>query len=132
MQVAAFSVAALHSGSWCLRWVMAGGEERVMRARLGLFSGLVCVGSVDGAVSFGTTLPYQNLLDESNSASVSSQQNHALAASSSRFAAVNLITYGFELLCLILSKLVLLRLLVDSATQSSQADVSGMSGVRRR
>ena len=103
-----------------------------MRARLGLFSGLVCVGSVAGAVSFGTTLPYQNLLYESNSALVSSQQNHALAASSSRFAAVSLITYGFELLCLILSKLVLLRLLVDSATQSSQADVSGMSGVRRR
>ncbi len=102
-----------------------------MRARLGLFSGLVCVGSVAGAVSWGTQLSYQNLLYESNGASVS-RQIDTLLASALRFAAVSLITYGFELLCLILSKLVLLRLLVDSATQSSQADVSGMSGVRRR
>ena len=102
-----------------------------MRARLGLFSGLVCVGSVAGAVSWGTQLSYQNLLYESNGASVS-RQIDTLLASALRFAAVSLITYGFELLCLILSKLVLLRLLVDSATQSSQANVSGMSGVRRR
>ena len=132
MQVVVFSVAALHSGSCCLRWVVAGGEERIMRERLGLFSGLVCVGSVAGAVSWGTQMFYQILLYESNGASLSSQQSDTLYASALRYIAVSIITYGFELLCLILSKLVLLRLLVDSASQSSQADVSGMSSVRRR
>jgi hypothetical protein len=116
---------------WCFRWARAGGWEGAW-AQLGLFSGMVCVGSVAGAVAWGVNMQTIAIEYESRVPSVSTQQVFTLGASASRFATVFLIFYSVAFLCLIMCKLMLLGRLAANAAQSSQADVTEMSGVRRR
>ena len=129
MQIVSFGVAALYSGMWCLRWARAGCWEGAWR-QLGLFSGMVCVGSVVGAVAWALFVQRHVFLYEAH-ISVGAIY-YTLYASSFRFAAVFKFLIGVEFFCLIICKLMLLGRLVTSATQSSQADVTDMSGVRRR
>ena len=103
-----------------------------MWAQLGLFSGMVCVGSVAGIVAWSATLLNNIYYYEANSPSITPRQKYTLFASGFRWYAAFLILYSFEFLCLIISKLMLLGRLASNATQSSQAEVTGMSGVRRR
>ena len=131
MQIVSFGVAALYSGMWCLRWARAGGLEGAWR-QLGLFNGMVCVGSVVGAVVWNANMQATAFDYGSKVPGVIPQQGYTLYASSSRFEAVFLILYGFEFVCLIISKLMLLGRLAANAMQSSQAEVTEMSGVRRR
>ncbi len=131
LQIVSFGVAALYSGLWCFRWARAGGLEGAW-AQLGLFSGMVCVGSVAGAVAWGANMQSIAFFYESNVPGVIPQQSYTLYASSSRFSAVFVIFYSFEFLSLIMCKLMLLGRLATNAAQSSQADVTEMSGVRRR
>jgi len=131
MQVNSFAAAALYSGIWCV-WAKGGGLQGAWR-QLGLLSGIMCVGSVAGAVAWGANT--QNLFLYYPAMSlqhVSPQHSYTLFASSDRWFASYLILYGFEFLCLIMCKLILLSRLVANATQSSQADTSGMSGMRRK
>jgi hypothetical protein len=94
---------------------------------------MVCVGSVVGAVAWGSNMQRLAFFYEAQvRVGVIPQQGYTLYASSFRFAAVFTILNGVEFCCLIICKLMLLGRLVTSATQSSQADVTDMSGVRRR
>ena len=131
MQIISFCVAALYSGLWCLRWASSGGEER-MWGQLRLFCGMVCAGSVAGAVGWGAQMQNLILYYEANASDVTPYQEYKRTASAYRLLSAFLICYGFEFLCLIISKLMLLGRLASNATQSSQADTSGMSGMRRR
>ena len=130
LQIVSFGVAALYSGMWWLHWARAGGLEGAL-GQLGLLSGLVCVGSVAGAVAWAANMQGISHLHESGPG-VTLAQSHTLLASYHRLFAVFLILYGFEFLCFIITKLMLLGRLANSATHSSQADVTDMSGVRRR
>ncbi len=95
-----------------------------------MFSGMVCVGSVVGAVAWALFVQRHAFLYEAD-ISVGAV-HYTLYASSYRFLAVFEILNGVEFFCLIMCKLMLLGRLATSATQSSQADVTDMSGVRRR
>ena len=132
MQVVSFIVAALYSGIRCWRWVRSAGDERMMWGQLGLFSGMVCLGSVAGAVAWSAAMQKNSFFYEASAPGVTRQQTYMRFASTLRFGAVLLILNGFEFLFLIISKLMLLGWLVENATQSSQENVEGMSGVRRR
>ena len=126
-----FGVAALYSGMWYFQWVKGGGWEGAW-GQLGWFSGMVCVGSVAGAVAWGASMQSNAFFYEAAVPGVTPQQIYTLYASAGRFNAVLCIFYGLEFLCLIISKLMLLGRLAANATQSSQAVVTEMSGVRRR
>ena len=131
LQIVLFGIAALYSGMWCLRWARAGGWEGAW-GQLGLLSGMVCVGSIAGAVAWGANMQSNSLFYEAKIPGVSSHKSYTLLASYLRLFALFAILYSFEFLCLIMCKLMLLGRLAASATQSSQAEVTEMSGVRRR
>ena len=132
MQVVSFGLAALYSGMWCLRWARGGGWEGAW-GQLGLFSSTLCVGSVVGAVAWGANIQNNAFQYEAQVRfDIIPQQGYALFATSLRFASVFVILYGFEFLCLVMCKLMLLGRLATSAGQSSPTDVPEMSGVRRR
>ena len=103
-----------------------------MWGQLGLFSGMVCLGSVAGAVAWSAAMQKNSFFYEASAPGVTRQQTYMRFASTLRFGAVLLILNGFEFLFLIISKLMLLGWLVENATQSSQENVEGMSSVRRR
>ena len=135
MQIVSFGVSALYSGLWWLRWAKDGGEEGSW-GQLGLFSGMVCVGTIAGFVAWLADIInldyyYQATRDETT-LDRTRQQSHSGFASANRFFSVFLIFYGIEFLCLIIAKLALLGRLATNATQSSQSDAAEMSGVRRR
>ena len=93
---------------------------------------MVCVGSIAGAVAWGANMQSNALFYEAKIPGVSSHKSYTLLASYLRLFALFAILYSFEFLCLIMCKLMLLGRLAASATQSSQAEVTEMSGVRRR
>ena len=121
----------MYSGMWCLRWARVGFKEGAWR-QLGLLSGMVCVGSVVGAVAWTANMQSNAFYYAANVNGVTRQQQYTLYAAFFRFGAVFVTLYGLEFLCLIISKLMLLGRLVTNNTQISQADVTDMSGVRRR
>ena len=131
MQIVSFGVAALYSGMWCLRWARAGGLDGAW-GQLGLLSGMVCMGSVAGAGVRVALMQTNVHYYEANVPGVIPQQSYTLYASAFRFGAVSRFLYGLEVFCLIISKLVLLGRLAANATRSSQAEVTELSGVRRR
>jgi hypothetical protein len=99
---------------------------------LGLFSGMLCVGSVAGALAWIAALQSNSTGYERHAPGISRQQSYALHASNFRWYAGFLVFYSVEFLCLVVCKLMLLGRLVGNARHSSQAEVTGMSGVRRR
>ena len=99
---------------------------------LGLFSGMLCVGSVAGALAWIAALQSNSTGYERHAPGISRQQSYALHASNFRWYAGFLVFYSIEFLCLVVCKLMLLGRLVGNARHSSQAEVTGMSGVRRR
>ena len=129
MQIASFSVAAIYSGLWCLRWARDGGEQG-MWGKLRLFSGMVCAGSIAGAVAWGAYMEEGFVFYAADDPDATPYQMYTLTASSFRFFALFLVLYGFEFMCLVISKLLVLGRLVDNATESSHADVSEMSVMR--
>ena len=65
-------------------------------------------------------------------AGITPHQAYSLFASACRSFSVFFFLYGLDFMCLIICKLMLLGRLAANAAQGSQADVAGMSGVRRR
>jgi hypothetical protein len=131
-QIVSFGVAALYSGMWCLRWARGGGLESA-GGQLGLLSGMVCVGSIVGIVAWAAFLQRHSLFYDANvRGGVIPQQGYTLYASSFRFVAVFAMLNGVEFLFFIICKLMLLGRLAANAAQSSQTEVTGMRGVRRR
>jgi len=89
-----------------------------MWGRLGWFSGLVCVSGVTGAIAWGTYMQSNSFYYEAHAPGVSDQQKYAQDASSDRWYAVFLALYPVELMCLIISTLMLLRRLSHHASRS--------------
>lgn len=101
-----------------------------MWAQLGLFSGMICVGSVAGCVAWGARLQNLNIYYESQDTGLTRQQHFILLASSHQWLAVFLFMYGLEFLFLAAAKLVLLGRLARSAALGSQEEDESMD-VRR-
>ena len=89
-----------------------------MWEQLGWFSGLVCAGSVAGAVAWGANMQSNALQFEASAPTVTAQQGYALFASSYRWFAVFLIFYPVEFLCLIMAKVMLLGRLSNHASHN--------------
>ena len=89
-----------------------------MWVQLGWFSGLVCAGSVAGAVAWGAYMQTNALDYEGNTPTVTTQQFFALLASSNRWGAVFHILYPVEFLCLIMAKVMLLGRLSNHASHN--------------
>jgi hypothetical protein len=89
------------------------------------------VGSVAGAVAWGANMQAIACNYDAFVPGVIPHSTYTLFASGSRWYASFYIIYSFEFLCLIICKLMLLGRLATSAAQSSQAEVTEMSGVRQ-
>ena len=89
-----------------------------MWEQLGWFSGLVCAGSVAGAVAWGASMPDLALDYEAQAPTATAQQSYALFASSDRWYAVFNILYPVEFLCLIMAKVMLLGRLSNHASHN--------------
>jgi hypothetical protein len=92
----------------------------------------MCAGSVVGAVTWGSRIPSLVFFDAALAPAVTRQQSHTLFAQSARWFAGFNILYGIEFVCLVICKLMLLGRLATKAAESSQAEVTEMSGVRRK
>ena len=89
-----------------------------MWVQLGWFSGLVCAGSVAGAVAWGAYMQGNALQYEAKAPTATAQQFFALLASSNRWNAVYYIFYPVEFLCLIMAKVMLLGRLSNHASHN--------------
>jgi hypothetical protein len=118
-QVVSFALSAVYSGVWFTRWVRESVKKR-MWAQLGWFSGLVCAGSVVGAVAWGAELQANALTYEGNVPGLNAQQGYALASSSYRWEVGFLVIYPVEFLCFIVPKLMMLGRLTNNAARSLQ------------
>ena len=78
----------------------------------------MCAGSVAGAVAWGAYMPKLAFYYEAFAPDVTAQQFYALVASSNRWAAVYLIVYPVEFLCLIMAKVMLLGRLSNHASHN--------------
>ena len=94
---------------------------------LGRFSGFMCIGSLAGAVAWGTIMQSNDLYYDAEVAgsAISCQQFYSLHASANRYLAVFFVTYGLEFICLIIPKLSLLDRLTNDAMRSSKVRTSG-------
>ena len=101
---------------WFLRWARDGVKNR-MWGQLGWFSGLMCVGSVAGAVTWGVYLQNNTFNYEGYVPGINVRQQYALSASTNRWYAAFLISYPVEFLCLIVAKLMVLGRLTNNATR---------------
>ena len=88
---------------------------------MGWFSGLVCVGSVAGAVSWCAFMQNSIFYNESQVPGIVAQQYYALSASTNVWYSVFFFMYPVEFLCFIIPKLMLLHRLTNNATRSLQA-----------
>ena len=131
VQIVSFALAALYSGLWWWRWFRSGAESK-MWPQLGLFSGVMCVGSIVGTVAWASNMVSFALYFEYHATNVNSQEIQEKFASSKRWLAVFFLTYSVEFLCVIVPKLILLGSLVRNASSSSGLQVPEMSVVRRK
>ena len=92
---------------------------------LGRFSGFMCIGSLAGAVAWGTIMQSNDLYYDAEVPTSSCQQFDSLHASANRYLAVFFVTYGLEFICLIIPKLFLLDRLTNDAMRSSKVRTSG-------
>ena len=117
---------------WLLRWATDGVKNR-MWGQLGWFSGLVCVGSVVGAVAWGAIMQGYVLYFESSEPGLTARQRYAISASADRWFAVFNTLYPAEFLCFIFPKIMMLGRLTTKRLRvsgSAQASVTGEVGGR--
>ncbi len=108
------------------------GEDRIWPG-LGWFSGLMCLGSLAGAATWGAFMRAHALEYEIVHSGLSGRQQVFLRdASLSRWNAAFCILYGLEFLCFIVPKLIMLGRLTENTSGSSQAQAVDMDRVRRR
>ena len=119
-KVILFSLSAVYSFMWFLRWATDRVKNR-MWAQLGWFSGLVCVGSVAGAVAWGARMQSNSFIYELSVPGISERQRYAALASSARWLTVFFVLYPAEFLCFIVAKLMLMNRLASNAARSLQA-----------
>jgi len=116
MQIVSFALSAVYSGIWFSRWAIHGVKRR-MWVQLGWFSGLVCAGSVAGAVAWGTRMQRRTAEYKFKAAGSSTPRHYYVTCSTTyRLDAAFFIVYGLEFLCLIIPKIIMLRRLTNNAT----------------
>jgi hypothetical protein len=121
-QVAAFCVSAIGGGTMFVRWWRMAEEDRSRVWRLyGWLSGLMCIGSVFGAVSWSSWM--QNLVANFNGSApgLTRAQSASWNASGQYWTAAFLITYGIEFLCLSVAKLMVLDRMMEFAAKGGDA-----------
>ena len=129
MQIVSFALSAVYSGIWFLRWAIHGVKRR-MWVQLGWFSGLVCAGSVAGAVAWGARMQRRTAEYKFKAAGSSTPRHYYVTYSTTyRLDAAFFIVYGLEFLCLIIPKLIMLRRLTNNAT-CNDSGIGGASLVR--
>ncbi len=89
-----------------------------MWLQLGWFSGLVCTGSVAGAVAWGAFILFLQYEIQAEGPNLTAQQSYELFASTARWNAVFNIFYPLEFLCLIMAKVMLLGRLSNHASHN--------------
>ena len=119
MQVVSFALSAVYSGTWFLRWATVVVQKQMWR-QLGWFSGLICAGSVAGAVAWGAATQVFSFEFEGNAPGINARQQYTLAALTCRWLAAFFIFYPVEFLCFIVSKLIMLGRLTNNVTRSLQ------------
>ena len=92
---------------------------------MGWFSGLLCVGSVIGAVTWGSLLHTHNIFYEAHAPGIRSQQFYALNTSVCQWFAVFYFCYGLQFMCFTCTKLLLLQRLTSDATGHSRSHSAG-------
>ena len=102
---------------------------------LGWFSGLMCVGSVAGAIAWGASMQSSSLYYQANglhdeevivgTCNMTQTQAYSLNATSNRMYSAFLISYGAAFLCFMLSKLMLLGRLTNEASRAQMHAQSG-------
>ena len=95
---------------------------------LGLFSGLMCVGSVAGIVTWAANMQRNTLSLDSMSPSITRRDTYALYAQINRWLAVLFTFYPVEFLFLVAPKLMLLGRLANNAIRCNRAHIRGTSG----
>jgi len=105
-----------------------GAGTRVDRiwGQLGWFSGLVCAGSVMGAIAWGAYMQAIALQYAANAPGTTAQQQSGLLASSSQWYAVFDVHYPVEFMCLIIPTLMLLHRLSNHASHSYNSQARDM------
>ena len=120
MQVVSFALSAVYSCLWFTRWARDSVKNR-MWPQLGWFSGLVCVGSVAGAVAWGANAESYSLVYQAETPGLnellSRRQSYALLSSQTRWYAAFVTLYGLEFLCFIVPKLIMLGRLTNNAAR---------------
>jgi hypothetical protein len=111
-----FALSAAYSGMGFLRWANDVVKNRVW-VQLRHFSGLVCLGSVVGAVAWGARMQGNVLGFEALAPGNTPRQLYALVSSTYTWNVVFSIVYPVEFICFIIAKLMLLRRLTNSATR---------------
>ena len=81
----------------------------------GWFSGLMCVGSVFGAVAWGAWMQALVAIFNTQNPGVTSAQSQSLNAQGQYWSAAFYVTYGMEFLCLSVAKLLVLHRMADFA-----------------
>ena len=89
-----------------------------MWVQLGWFSGLVCAGSVAGAVAWGANMQALAFFYETFSPDVTRQQRYTRFVSAFRWFAVFNFLYSLEFLCMIMAKVLLLGRLSNHASRN--------------
>jgi len=122
-QVAAFCVSAVVSGTMFLRWWRMELEDRPRVWELyGWFSGLMCLGSVFGALTWGAWMVVLVPIFKILTPGLTNAQIQLLNAQVSYWTAAFSVTYAIEFLCLSVAKL----LVLDRMATFEMAKGSGM------
>ena len=92
--------------------------QQQMWKNFGWFSGLVCAGSVSGAVAFGVSMQNFVFYYVAFAPGESRQNFYSMYAQSYSYFSAFYVLYALEFLCLVISKLLLLGRLMDTASRS--------------
>jgi hypothetical protein len=127
VQIAAFCVSAVVGGTMFLQWWRMEEEDRPRVWLLyGWFSGLMCLGSVFGVVTWAAWMQYLvTIFIFYGTPGLTPAQAQSLFAHAQYWAATFYVTYAIEFLCLSVAKLLVLHRMADFA-------VAKGDGMRRR
>jgi len=126
MQVAAFCVSALGSGTMFVRWWrLEEDDRRRVWLLYGWFSGLMCVGSVFGAVAWAMWMQVLLIFFSGFTSGLTHAQTQSWLVQQHIWQAAFCIPFAIEFVCMNVAKLIVLERMVDFA-------VAKMDGMLRR
>ena len=116
VQVAAYCVSAVGSGTLLVRWWrLEEDDRRRMWLLYGWFSGLMCVGSVFGAFAWAFWLQFLSAVFSGHTPGFSSMQKLSLLVEKRNWEAAFVIPSAIDFVCLSVAKLMVLERMADFA-----------------